>query len=149
MANRLLKHHHSLTHALGLWWGMGRWPPSSTSLCPEQYFGVLLKSISHSHLNLQTSSPGVPQSSSIPIAQRVSPQCLILNALVSSQDVPNPSFSPLSKKKLRLGTAQWTRRQPVPSPDKGGLNVGPATSQVKPCGFKNDYFQNPTQILSP
>ena len=47
------------------------------------------------HLSLQTSSPGVPWSSSFPTVLRVPSQCLMLNALASSQDLPNLSPSPL------------------------------------------------------
>ena len=48
------------------------------------------------HFSFQTYSPGVPCSSFFPIVLRVPPQCLMLNPLASSQDVPNPSPSRLS-----------------------------------------------------
>ena len=61
---------------------------STSQLCPSPF--------RRPHLSLQTSSAGVPRSFSFPIALRVPPQCFMLNALTSSQDVPNPSPSPLS-----------------------------------------------------
>ena len=61
---------------------------STSELCPSP--------LCSPHLSLQTSSPGVPWSFSFPIALRVPPQCLMLNALTSSQDVPNSSLSRLS-----------------------------------------------------